>query len=45
MLLLFAPGAPREGCFEIFAGWALTGHRPSAEERADFMLRHDTYWL
>ena len=45
MLLLFAPGAPREEYFESLAEWALTGHRPNAEERAEFMLRHDTYWL
>jgi hypothetical protein len=31
--------------FESLAEWALTSHRPSAEERAEFMLRHDTYWL
>ena len=45
MLLLFAPGAPREGYFESLAHWAHTGERPLAEERAQFMLRHDTYWL
>lgn len=45
MLLLFAPGAPREEYFESLADWAVTGRRPSAEERAEFMLRHDTYWL
>ena len=41
MLLLFAPGAPREGYFEGLAGLGtLTG-----EERAAFMLYHDTFWL
>jgi hypothetical protein len=35
MLLLFAPGAPREEYFEILAEWALTGHRPSAEAGTD----------
>jgi len=45
MLLLFASGAPREEYFESLAERALTGHRPDAEERAQFMLRHDTYWL
>jgi mannose-6-phosphate isomerase-like protein (cupin superfamily) len=41
MLLLFAPGAPREGYFEGLAGLAdMTG-----EERAEFFRRHDTYWL
>ncbi len=45
MLLLFAPGAPREGYFEGLAEWEVTGDRPSAEELEEFMLRHDTYWL
>jgi quercetin dioxygenase-like cupin family protein len=43
MLILFAPGAPREEYFEttarIAAGLVLTD-----EERAAFMIRHDTYW-
>lgn len=41
MLILFAPGAPREDYFERVveaAGW-------SEDERAAFFLRHDTYWL
>lgn len=41
MLLLFAPGAPREGYFEGLAGLA----ELSDEERTEFFLRHDTYWL
>jgi mannose-6-phosphate isomerase-like protein (cupin superfamily) len=45
MLLLFAPGAPREEYFETLAEWAVTGNRLTAGERAAFMLRHDTYWL
>lgn len=45
MLLLFAPGAPREEYFETLAEWAVTGKRPSPEEYEEFMLRHDTYWL
>jgi mannose-6-phosphate isomerase-like protein (cupin superfamily) len=42
MLILFAPGAPREGYFEgLAAGIAdLTD-----SERAAFYLRHDTFWL
>ncbi|HZC27930.1 MAG TPA: cupin domain-containing protein [Actinopolymorphaceae bacterium] len=44
MLLLFAPGAPREEyfetLFEVAAGRVLT-----AEERADLYLRHDNHWL
>ncbi|MER6944951.1 hypothetical protein ABT294_13085 [Nonomuraea sp. NPDC000554] len=34
-LLHFAPGAPREGCFE----------GKGEEEKAAFFIRHDTYWL
>lgn len=41
MLLLFTPGAPREGYFE---GLAELGQLSDAE-REDFFLRHDTYWL
>jgi len=41
MLLLFAPGAPREDYFETLAA----GEPMTAEERAEFMLRHDTYWV
>lgn len=41
MLLLFAPGAPREDYFETLASAV-----PMADdERAEFMLRHDTYWV
>jgi len=45
MLILFAPGAPREGYFEGLAKIARTGVRPSAEEMAEFYRRHDTYWV
>ncbi len=41
MLLLFAPGAPREDYFETLAA-ALP---MTDEERVEFMLRHDTYWV
>jgi mannose-6-phosphate isomerase-like protein (cupin superfamily) len=43
MLILFAPGAPREDYFETLArvGEGLT---MTDEERAAFYLRHDTYW-
>ncbi len=41
MLILFAPGAPREPYFEQVA----TVSQLSAEEQAQFYLRHDTYWL
>jgi quercetin dioxygenase-like cupin family protein len=44
MLLLFAPGAPREDYFETLAkvGRGLT---MTDEERADFFARHDNVWL
>jgi len=45
MLLLFAPGARREPYFEGLARWATTGTRPTDEERAEFMLRHDNHWI
>ena len=39
MLLLFAPGAPREAYFEgLLEGVA-------DDQRAQFMLKHDTYWV
>jgi mannose-6-phosphate isomerase-like protein (cupin superfamily) len=41
MLLLFAPGAPREPYFEQLAGLS----QLSEEQQAEFFLRHDTYWL
>lgn len=44
MLLLFAPGAPREDYFETLARVA-TGETMTEEERAEFMLRHDTFWV
>ena len=43
MLLMFSPGAPREGYFETLAG--LAEHPMTAEQRVEFMLRHDTYWV
>ena len=44
MLLLFAPGAPREDYFETLAAVA-SGRVLSEEERIEFYLKHDTYWL
>ena len=41
MLLLFTPGAPREDYFETLA----TAEPMTPEERSEFMLRHDTYWV
>jgi mannose-6-phosphate isomerase-like protein (cupin superfamily) len=43
MLILFAPGAPREKYFETTARLA-GGLVLSDEEKAAFYLRHDTYW-
>jgi mannose-6-phosphate isomerase-like protein (cupin superfamily) len=43
MLLLFAPGAPREDYFETLAH--LAENPMTDEEHAAFMLRHDTFWV
>ncbi len=43
MLILFAPGAPREDYFETLAH--LAANPMTADERAEFMLRHDTFWV
>ena len=45
MLILFAPGAPREAYFEGLAEIARTGQRPSDAEMAEFYREHDTYWV
>jgi len=44
MLILFAPGAPREDYFETLERMA-TGLVLSDEDKTEFFLRHDTYWL
>ena len=44
MLLLFAPGAPREEYFEVLAD-AARREAMDDQERAAFMLRHDTFWV
>lgn len=41
MLILFAPGATREDYFERVATMA----GASEDERAEFFLRHDTFWI
>ena len=41
MLLLFAPGAPREDYFERVA----TAAQMTPDERTEFFLRHDTFWI
>ncbi len=42
MLILFTPGAPREDYFETLAAGRLKDM--SEAEKADFFLRHDTFW-
>jgi oxalate decarboxylase/phosphoglucose isomerase-like protein (cupin superfamily) len=44
MLILFAPGAPREDYFETLAD-AARREAMDDEQRAEFFLRHDTYWV
>ena len=44
MLILFAPGAPREDYFETLARVS-HGETMTDEERTAFMLRHDTFWV
>lgn len=44
MLLLFAPGAPREGYFEAIAEKA-AGRQFSDEEWLDVCRRHDNYFI
>ena len=44
MLLLFAPGAPREGYFEALAEKA-SGHQFTEEEWLDLCRRHDNYFI
>ena len=45
MLILFAPGAPREGYFEGLAEMGASGRKPTEEELTAFYIRHDTYWV
>jgi mannose-6-phosphate isomerase-like protein (cupin superfamily) len=45
MLILFAPGAPREDYFETLAEVGAGTRMLSEEEWAAFYLRHDTYWV
>lgn len=44
MLILFAPGAPREAYFEGLVEIA-QGKILSEQERTEFFLRHDNHWL
>jgi mannose-6-phosphate isomerase-like protein (cupin superfamily) len=43
MLILFAPGAPRERYFEELAEIGWSGRSMSPDERAEFLARHDQY--
>ncbi|CAM05912.1 quercetin dioxygenase-like cupin family protein [Saccharopolyspora erythraea NRRL 2338] len=45
MLLLFAPGAPREAYFEELAAIAAEGRRLTEEEWTDLYRRHDQYMV
>ncbi len=45
MLLLFAPGAPREAYFEGLQHLAETAERPDDDTMAEFCRLHDTYWV
>ncbi len=45
MLILFAPGAPRESYFEALRFLAEGGERPTQDEMAEFFRRHDTFWV
>jgi mannose-6-phosphate isomerase-like protein (cupin superfamily) len=45
MLILFAPGAPREAYFEGLAEIAATGRQVSPEEWTEFCARHDNHWV
>jgi mannose-6-phosphate isomerase-like protein (cupin superfamily) len=45
MLILFAPGAPREEYFETLAGLAAGTMTMTEEERLEFYLRHDNIWV
>jgi quercetin dioxygenase-like cupin family protein len=44
MLILFAPGAPREDYFETLSRVA-EGFVLGEDEKAEFYLRHDNYWV
>lgn len=45
MLLLFAPGAPREEYFETLAALAREGRSLPPDEYREFMERHDNTWV
>ena len=43
MLILFAPGGPREDYFRALGAIGRTGQTFSPEESAEFLARHDQY--
>jgi mannose-6-phosphate isomerase-like protein (cupin superfamily) len=43
MLILFAPGPPREAYFQELADRIASGRTYSDEDRAEFMARHDQF--
>ncbi len=45
MLILFAPGAPRERYFEELAELGWSGRPMSDDERTAFLARHDQYMV
>lgn len=45
MLILFAPGAPREEYFETVSALAAGRVTMTEEERLQFYLRHDNIWV
>ena len=45
MLILFVPGAPREGYFEGLAEIGASGRRLTEAEWAEFYERHDTFFV
>lgn len=45
MLILFAPGAPREGYFEGLAALGRGDLTLTEEERAEFYRKHDNLWV
>jgi quercetin dioxygenase-like cupin family protein len=45
MLILFAPGAPREKYFMATAELAISGRQMSPEERTEFLASHDQYMV
>jgi mannose-6-phosphate isomerase-like protein (cupin superfamily) len=45
MLLLFAPGAPREAYFEALVERATSGRQLTEEEQTEFLRSHDQYMV